>query len=264
MSFYKPCIYSELPRSEEQLSLPIIKLASALFAGTTGLSGPQIFEFFSRYSEAIGKMRYGEGVPSRWMMFENFLESLPITVQRQALLELCDDYPMRTKPPIPEVGRLRRMLASGSVADSPAKRPETQAMSYDVFICHASEDKVFTDLLAAELRSAGIRVWYDQFILSWGDDLRATIDEGLVQSKFGIVVFSPAFLKKKKWTEHELSGLFAKEKAGIKIILPIWHNITESDIIEYGPSFAARLAKNTAEDSVEDIVASLLRKLGHN
>jgi hypothetical protein len=37
-------------------------------------------------------MQHGSGAPSRWQMFENFLESLPIEKQRHALLELCDGH----------------------------------------------------------------------------------------------------------------------------------------------------------------------------
>jgi TIR domain len=66
--------------------------------------------------------------------------------------------------------------------------------------------------------------------MKWGDNLRTSIDEGLLNSRFGIVVFSKAFLKKKRWTEHELNGLFAKERAGVKVILPIWHEVTQEDL----------------------------------
>jgi len=99
---------------------------------------------------------------------------------------------------------------------------------YDVFISHATEDKQsFVEPLANALKEVGIKVWYDGFVLEWGDGLRDSIDRGLVNSKYGIVVFSKAYLnKKRKWTKHELDGLFAKEIEGKKVILPIWHNIT--------------------------------------
>jgi hypothetical protein len=42
--------------------------------------------------------------------------------------------------------------------------------------------------------------------------------------------FSKAFLKRKHWTEHELDGLFAKERNGRKVILPIWHKITDREL----------------------------------
>lgn len=138
----------------------------------------------------------------------------------------------------------------------------TTPKKYDVFICHASEDKVgFVDALARGLRDAGVKVWYDDFVLEWGDTLRGAIDKGLTSSSFGIVVLSPAFLKRKKWTEHELDGLFARERSGNKVILPIWHNIQREDLLGYSASFADRLAKDSAKDSVEGIVVELKRLL---
>lgn len=83
---------------------------------------------------------------------------------------------------------------------------------HDVFVCHASEDKDFVDRLVRALKRGGVKVWYDKDFLLWGDGLRSSIDRGLVNSRYGIVVFSKAFLKKKHWTEHELNGLFAKER----------------------------------------------------
>jgi len=131
--------------------------------------------------------------------------------------------------------------------------------SFDVFICHASEDKDFVGRLANALDKAGISVWYDTFQIGWGDDLRQAIDDGLRKSRFGIVVFSKAFLNKKKWTEYELSGLFSKEKRGEKVILPIWHNITREDVAEYSPTFADRIAKRS--DNITEIVNELKKIL---
>lgn len=129
---------------------------------------------------------------------------------------------------------------------------------YDVFICHASEDKDgFVDPLAEALSKAGLRVWYDDFIVEWGDGLRSTIDRGLKASRYGIVVLSRSFFEIKKWTEHELSGLFAKERPGEKVILPIWHDISREDVLKYSPPLADRVAKRSDQETIEDIVAAL-------
>lgn len=99
-------------------------------------------------------------------------------------------------------------------------------------------------------------------IVSWGDDLRSTIDKGLVNCRFGIVVLSKAFLAQKKWMEHELNGLFAREQADHKLILPIWHEITRDDLLAYSPTLADRLAKISENDSKDSIVRDLLGLLG--
>jgi len=134
----------------------------------------------------------------------------------------------------------------------------------DVFMCHASEDKEYCEPLTEALQDAGIRVWLDKTALQWGDDLRASIDRGLRNCRYGIVIFSKAFLRKKKWTEYELNSLFALEQVGEKRILPIWHGITREDLLEYSPGLADRLAKVSSSDSHENIVNSLCEMLGRS
>jgi len=140
--------------------------------------------------------------------------------------------------------------------------PQERNERWDVFISHASEDKAYVEPLAKTLEAAGVSVWYDRLILEWGDDLRPMIDNGLLNCRYGVVVLSKAFLGKKKWTEHELNGLFAREQAGKKLVLPIWHGITRDDLLQYSPTLADRLAKMSKTDSYEDIVNSLLGMLG--
>ena len=68
---------------------------------------------------------------------------------------------------------------------------------YDAFISHATEDKEeFVRPLARALEQAGFKIWYDEFALKIGDSLRRSIDRGLSQSKYGIVILSDAFLRK--------------------------------------------------------------------
>ena len=135
---------------------------------------------------------------------------------------------------------------------------------FDVFISHASEDKDYVGPLVAALESADIEVWFDEVNLAWGDDLRSAIDRGLAACRYGIVVFSKAFLSKKKWTEYELNALFALETPGQKRILPIWHNVNRDDLVRYSPAFADRIAKISATHSYPDIVKSLRAMLGRS
>jgi len=117
---------------------------------------------------------------------------------------------------------------------------------HDVFVCHASEDKgQIARPLAEGLRSSGLIVWYDEFSLKLGDSLRESIDKGLADSRFGIVVLSHHFFSK-SWPQAELNGLFAIETAGGgKKIIPIWHEITKAEIIKYSPILADRVAVTT-------------------
>jgi hypothetical protein len=131
-------------------------------------------------------------------------------------------------------------------------------MLYDVFICHASEDKeTFVRPLAEALRRENVAVWYDEFTLKLGDSIRRSLDKGLKQSRFGIVVLSNAFFEK-KWPQYELDGLAEREmKCDDKVILPVWHGISHDDIMQYSPSLAGRKAVSSF-DGLKKVVDEIL------
>ena len=135
---------------------------------------------------------------------------------------------------------------------------------YDFFISHASEDKEdFVKDLAAALSDNGCKVWYDNFVLKIGDSLRECIDKGLANSKYGIVIISPYFIKK-SWPAYELNGMVAREMNGHKVILPIWHKVSKDEVLKFSPSIADKLALNTATHSLQEIVVQLKQLLNDN
>src|SRR5262245_48483624 len=135
-------------------------------------------------------------------------------------------------------------------------------MKYDVFISHASEDKVEVALpLALRLRQLGLRVWLDEFELTLGDSLRRKIDYGLAQSRYGVVILSPAFFSK-EWPQKELDGLVARESGRDKVILPLWHHVGVAEIVQYSPMLADKLAASTSRgvDYLADQVYKAVRQ----
>ena len=129
---------------------------------------------------------------------------------------------------------------------------------FDVFISHTSEDKAdVVRPLATALRDAGLSVWYDEFELKIGDSLRRKIDKGLAASRFGVVVLSRAFFGR-GWPEYELDGLVTRTVSGEQVLLPVWHNVTKREVMEYSPSLADRVARSTATHTVEEIAAEIV------
>ena len=150
-----------------------------------------------------------------------------------------------------------------SIADAPISSSKEEAtVQHDAFISHASEDKdEVVRPLAEKLVAAGLSVWYDEFELTVGDSLRKSIDRGLANSRFGIVVLSPHFLAK-NWTEYELNGLVAREMAdGSKVILPLWHHVSKDEVRKYSPSLADKVALNTAVSTLDEIVEQLVKAI---
>jgi len=133
---------------------------------------------------------------------------------------------------------------------------------FDVFISHASEDKeTIVRSLVTSLVEIGLTVWYDEFTLRIGDSLRQKIDRGLAKSRVGLVVLSPAFVSK-GWTNYELDGIVTRTVSGEQILLPIWHNITKQEVIDFSPSLADKMARSTASHTVQEIAGEIAELLG--
>ena len=99
-------------------------------------------------------------------------------------------------------------------------------------------------------------MWYDEFELKIGDSLRQKNDKGVANSKFGIVILSKNFIKK-GWTNYELDGLITRSISNQQILLPIWHNITKQEVIDYSPSLADKVARSTSINTIEEIAEEI-------
>lgn len=137
------------------------------------------------------------------------------------------------------------------------RQPMAPTVLYTAFVSHASEDK---DEIARPLTEAlialGHQMWFDEFTLKIGDSLRRTIDRGLASSRFGIVILSPSFLAK-NWPQYELDGMVAREVSGQKVILPIWHKLSKSEVLAYSPTLADKLALSTSNYTIAELAAAI-------
>jgi hypothetical protein len=114
---------------------------------------------------------------------------------------------------------------------------------YDLFVSHASEDKDdFVRPLVERLEEEHLTVWYDETELKPGDRLVRSIERGLSRSRFGLVVISPAFLRR-NWPRVELDALTNREIAtGEGVLLPVWLGVDAETVMGYSPLLADRVA----------------------
>lgn len=135
---------------------------------------------------------------------------------------------------------------------------------WDVFISHASEDKDdITEKIVKLLDFFGIKVWYDKDILSVGDSLSKSIDMGLSNSRYGIIILSENFIKK-GWPEYEFRSLLNREIGKEKVILPIWHKINKETIERYSPFLLEKYALDSSKQKIEQIVIELIKVINPN
>ena len=126
----------------------------------------------------------------------------------------------------------------------------------DVFLCHAWDDrqeaaKELHDLL----ESRGVRVWFSEKDVGLGVPLLRAIDKGLANSRVGIVLVTPALLRRlaaEGIADKELSALLARER-----LVPVVHGTTYEALREVSPLLASRSGLSTAEDSMAKVATKL-------
>jgi hypothetical protein len=147
---------------------------------------------------------------------------------------------------------VRALTPIRATAESRAMLPDLR----DVFLCHAWDDrqgaaKELHDLLEAR----GVSVWFSEKDVPLGTALLREIDKGLAKSRVGIVLATPALLRRLPAAgvaDKELSALLATEQ-----LVPIVHNITYEALRNVSPLLASRSGLSTAEDSMAEVAAKL-------
>lgn len=111
------------------------------------------------------------------------------------------------------------------------------------FICHDSRDKKeVAEPLAIELQKLMCPVWFDGFSLKVGDSLRGEIERGLKECPKCIVILTSNFLSNSGWAKREYDSVFTRELVeDKKVILPVWHGVSASDVYEYSPVLADKV-----------------------
>ncbi|OWV92198.1 TIR domain protein [Rhizobium sp. R635] len=126
----------------------------------------------------------------------------------------------------------------------------------DVFLCHAWDDrrgsaKELHDLLEAR----GVRVWFSEKDLGLGVPMMRAIDRGLVNSRIGIVLVTPAMLRRlpaEGIADKELSALLRRER-----LIPVAHGTTYEELEQVSLLLASRAGLSTAEESMAEVAAKI-------
>jgi hypothetical protein len=126
----------------------------------------------------------------------------------------------------------------------------------DVFLCHAWDDrqgaaKDLHDLLEAR----GVRVWFSEKDLGLGVPMMRAIDKGLVNSRVGIVLVTPAMLRRlpsEGVADKELSALLRRER-----LVPVVHGTTYEELEKVSLLLASRAGLSTSEESMAMVATKI-------
>ena len=84
------------------------------------------------------------------------------------------------------------------------------SFTYDVFLSHNSQDKPQVRKLAGRLKKAGLRVWFDDWVIKPGDDIFLAIERGLDAARVQVLCLSPAALGS-EWVTLERSTVLFRD-----------------------------------------------------
>ncbi len=92
----------------------------------------------------------------------------------------------------------------------------------DIFISHAHEDKRdYVYPLLKEFENNAISYWLDEIEIGWGERIIRKVGDGLISSKF-VLVLSTNISLEKKWTQIELETALTKEvNTSELVVLPV-------------------------------------------
>ena len=131
-----------------------------------------------------------------------------------------------------------------------------RAENYDLFLCHAWDDRRETatelhNLLEAE----DVSVWFSERDIILGQPFMREIDKGLAKTRIGLVLITAAFLKRIESggvSEKELSELLSRD-----LLIPVAHGVTYDEIRSVSPLLGSRNGLSTDEDSMEEIAKKI-------
>ena len=125
-----------------------------------------------------------------------------------------------------------------------------------IFLCHAWDDRQGTakelyDLLIARK----VSVWFSETDIALGEPFMRAIDKGLAKSRIGIVLVTPALLKRlpgEGVADKELSVLLQRN-----LLVPIVHNTTYDALRQVSPMLASRNGLATVDMPMADVASKL-------
>lgn len=164
--------------------------------------------------------------------------------------------PRWSRPSSPVYYTSAEVLALTPIRRTVENLVETKPDLRDVFLCHAWDDrqdaaKELHDLLVLN----GVSVWFSEKDVALGVPLMRAIDKGLANSRIGLVLVTPALLRRlplEGIADKELSALLATDQ-----LVPIVHNTTYEALRDVSPLLASRTGLSTAEEPMKDVAAKL-------
>jgi TIR domain len=174
------------------------------------------------------------------------MSSSSLVFTKRCFLYIDEFLSEQTRKDIVEFGKSKGFYVV--VRDSEYAMRKSELEKPLAFISHDSRDKdSLVRGLALEMSKLMCPVWYDEYSLTVGDSLRASIEKGLKETRKCVVVLSPNFLSNEGWGKAEFDSVFTREILEKEnVILPVWHNVNVEEVYQYSPRLADKVGLNSS------------------
>lgn len=128
---------------------------------------------------------------------------------------------------------------------------EQKRWLFDFFISYKQRDAgAFVEALAAGLRLNGHDIWLDSDQIHPGDSILKSIENGISDSIDSILVLTKNYFE--GWSEYERQAIYSLMVNQKTRIIPIWYQLTHSDVARMAPMLASINAiKVDSADGIE-------------
>lgn len=134
---------------------------------------------------------------------------------------------------------------------------------HDLFLCHAWDDRQHAATELHDLIQAnGASVWFSEKNIALGLPFLREIDKGLAKSRVGLVLVTPALLKRLESggiSDKELSELLYRDQ-----LIPVMHGVTFEELRKVSPLLASRNGLDTSQDSMQVIATKIAELVSVN
>lgn len=132
---------------------------------------------------------------------------------------------------------------------------EQASRDFDVALSYAGEDRSYVAAVANGLREAGVRVFYDEFMVVdlWGVDLHSYLDDVYRKRARFTVVFISQNYAAKAWTSHERQSAQARAmNEGGSYLLPV--RIDDAELPGLWPTVSYIDARQTLPNQLVEFI----------
>jgi len=128
-------------------------------------------------------------------------------------------------------------------------------IKHRAFLSYASEETELASKLVQGFSSRGIKIWYAPIELKVGDKVLDSIEKGMKETEYAILLISRNYLNK-GWTKYEMDVLIRESIEKNRKILPVWHEVTKKQVEEKISGLTGIFALNSSIGA-ENLISKL-------